>query len=85
MTSNVTLQTAQQLSGLMVSRAVHKRCSSRPLKQKATKCHASAPCQRLATYAADLKRKKNLVYLFLYICDTEAYMTLEHFFYLEPL
>lgn len=50
MTSNVTLQTAQQLSGLMVSRAVPKRCSSRPLNQKAAKCHASASCQGLATY-----------------------------------
>lgn len=58
MTSNVTLQTAWQLSGLMVSWALHKWCSSRPLKQKATKSHASASSQRLATCTANLKRRK---------------------------
>lgn len=58
MTSNVTLQTAQQLSGLMVSRAVHKRCSSRPLKQKASKCHASTSCQRLVTYTIIFKSRQ---------------------------
>lgn len=64
MTSNVTLQTARQLSGLMVFRAVHKRCISRPPKQKATKCHASASCQCLATYTIHLKRKKSSFFIY---------------------
>lgn len=60
MTSNVTLQTARQLSGLMVSRAVRKRWISRPPKEKATKCCASASCQRLASSGAALKCKIGL-------------------------